>query len=224
MKKSNLLEIAHPYLFVQRLRRELYKKSILGQVKFNCPVLSVGNLTFGGTGKTPIVLGVAQAFQNQGKNVLVLTRGYHSEMEKIGGVLKCPQHVDASVWGDEPAFLASLLEGVTLGVGADRVDVYEEATIGGFEYDLVILEDGFQHLKIKRDLDLILMDASKNWGRELQPPPLGRLRESVATLGSADAVLLTRVEDDSDGKLSMLRELYKYSGPAFEMPSTFEIE
>jgi len=155
------------------------------------PVISVGNLTTGGTGKTPIVAWLARGLLERGRRPAVVSRGY-------GGTAGSgPLVVSTGVGptcetvrcGDEPYLLARTLPGVTVVVGSDRYAGTEAARKSGA--DVVVLDDGFQHRRLHRDLDLVLLDSGSPFdnGRLL---PAGLLRERLRGLARADAVLITR--------------------------------
>jgi tetraacyldisaccharide 4'-kinase len=153
------------------------------------PVISVGNLTFGGTGKTPTVIALARDLVRMGRRPAVLTRGYKRlDDGQVVVVGPEPRQTAAEV-GDEPLEMARRLPGVPVVVDADRARGGAEAQRLGA--DVVLLDDGFQHLRLERDLDLVLIDAGDPWGGG-RLPPLGRLREPVAALERADAVLITK--------------------------------
>jgi tetraacyldisaccharide 4'-kinase len=160
------------------------------KARLDVPVISVGNLTFGGTGKTPTVIALARDLVRMGRRPAVLTRGYgrlhDGQMVVIG---PSPRQTAAEV-GDEPLEIARRLPGIPVVIDADRARGGVEAKRLGA--DVVLLDDGFQHLQLERDLDLVLVDAGDPWGGG-RLPPLGRLREKPSALSRADAVLITKV-------------------------------
>jgi tetraacyldisaccharide 4'-kinase len=163
------------------------------RTRLSVPVISVGNLTFGGTGKTPTVIGLARDLVQIGRRPAVLTRGYKRiDDHQVVVTGPEPRQTVAEV-GDEPLEMARRLPGVPVIVDADRARGGAEAQRLGA--DVVLLDDGFQHLPLERDLDLVLVDAGDPWGGG-RLPPLGRLREPVATLERADAVLITKAPAD----------------------------
>lgn len=161
------------------------------------PVVSVGNITVGGTGKTPIVAWIAEQFQSMGRNPAIVSRGYGGAAGRgpvfvsRGGGSLC----DAAQAGDEPVLLAASLPGVRVVVGSDRWAGAVAAAADGA--DVVILDDGFQHRRLARDLDIVLLDASNPFdnGRVI---PAGRLREPLHGLARAHFVLITRARPDTE--------------------------
>ncbi len=166
-------------------------KQLREQRKLTTRVVSFGNITVGGTGKTPLVIHAARHLQASGRRPGVLTRGYgrrsHHRMLTYGPGAVAP----VSHTGDEPQVL--LRSGVAaVGIGADRYDVgrlLEER----FQVDILLLDDGFQHARLARDLDIVLIDALKPFG-DCELVPLGRLREPLEALARADAFVLTRAD------------------------------
>src|SRR5580698_8260372 len=144
-------------------------------------VICVGNLTVGGTGKTPMVMWIAERLAAEGKHAAILTRGYRGTADaNAPGV---PQ-------SDEVALLRERLSGkVQIGVGADRYKNGEALARHGVDW--FVLDDGFQHVKLARDADIVLVDASDPFGGGLTLPS-GRLREPVSALRRANIVVITR--------------------------------
>jgi len=184
-----LLPLAPVYRGAVAVRRAAYRRGWVRCEGLAVPVISIGNLTFGGTGKTPTVIALARDLVRMGRRPAVLTRGYKRlDNEQVVMVGPDPRQTAAEV-GDEPLEMARRLPGVPVIVDSDRVRGGTEAQRLGA--DVVLLDDGFQHLRLKRDLDLVLIDAGDPWGGN-RMPPLGRLREPVAALERADAVLITK--------------------------------
>jgi tetraacyldisaccharide 4'-kinase len=173
-------------------RRRWYAAHPSRRERLARPVISVGNLTVGGSGKTPVVEALARLLVREGERPAILTRGYARPRPRSGvTVVSDPSRVVATYAdaGDEPLMLARALPGVPVLVGADRgaSGRYAEAR---FDTTVHILDDGFQHVSLDRDLDLLLVDASVVDDRVL---PAGRLREPIAAARCADAVLVTEV-------------------------------
>jgi len=176
--ESLLWPLTLPYGAVAHLRARAYRTGILRQRRLDGMVISVGNLTTGGTGKTPMVLWIAQRLLVEGKSTGILTRGYRGEGDA------------AFSTSDEVRLLQARLGGrVAFGVGADRFARGSELARRGVE--TFILDDGFQHLQLARDVDIVLIDATNPFGggRLL---PAGRLREPRSALSRADVIVITR--------------------------------
>ncbi len=156
------------------------------------PVVSVGNLTLGGTGKTPFVEFLARRLRFEGRRPAILSRGYGRRSHGVVVVSTGEgARVDAREGGDEPVELARRLTGVIVVVARRREDAARAAEQLGA--DLFLLDDGYQHLRLQRDVNLLLLDARDPFGAE-RFPPRGRLREPLSALSRADAFVFTRVE------------------------------
>jgi tetraacyldisaccharide 4'-kinase len=180
-----------------RLRVRLYRAGIFRQHKLKGVVISVGNLSVGGTGKTPMVLWLAERLLAEGKHVAVLTRGYRGFL-KGSGTSKgaAPDSLSSTKIGDEPELLqrriasrASSPGAFRVAVGPDRVATGQQAERDGFNW--LLLDDGFQHFKLARDLDVVLIDGTRPLGGE-RVLPSGRLREPKSALSRADIVVISR--------------------------------
>ena len=156
------------------------------------PVVSVGNLTLGGTGKTPFCEFLARRLRFEGRHPAILSRGYGRSSRGLIVVSAGEGPlVDAGVGGDEPVELARRLPGVIIVVARRRVEAAREAERLGA--DLFLLDDGYQHLSLQRDANLLLLDARDPFGGSRFPPG-GRLREPLSALDRADAFVFTRAE------------------------------
>jgi tetraacyldisaccharide 4'-kinase len=169
------------YSLIARARTWCYARGIFRTRKLPGAVISVGNLTVGGTGKTPMVLAIAERLAQEGRHAAILTRGYRGTADSSANGV--PQ-------SDEVALLRERLAGkIQLGVGADR---YKNGMIlAKHGIDWFVLDDGFQHLKLSRDADVVLVDATDPFGGGLVLPA-GRLREPLSALRRADIVVITR--------------------------------
>lgn len=208
-KDSLLWPLSVPYGAVAHLRARAYRKGILKQRRLDGVVISVGNLTVGGTGKTPMVLWIADRLIAEGKSVGILTRGYRGK--KIApGEAGAPGDDSTS---DEVQLLKSRLgDRVAFGVGADRFESGQELARRGVKW--FVLDDGFQHLALARDVDIVLIDATNPFGGG-HVLPAGRMREPRTALARADIVVITRshyapaveaaVQRDSDAPIFYAR-------------------
>ncbi|MDH4164029.1 MAG: tetraacyldisaccharide 4'-kinase [Nitrospirota bacterium] len=192
------------YRSAVQLRLALYDRGFLRRKNLSFPVISVGNLTLGGTGKTPTVMAIADLLQQQGKAPVVLSRGYGRN--KGPAVLTVSDRdrilVKADAAGDEPALMASQLKGVPVIVGKDRYAA-GMAALSEFRPGVAVLDDGFQHIRLHRDLDILLVDGIRPFGNG-KIFPAGTLREPVDSLKRADVVVITRAERSPD--LNLLKE------------------
>ena len=173
-------------------RIHLYRKGILKRERLPCKVISVGNITVGGTGKTPITLYIAELVKGMGYNVGVISRGYGGRAEKKGGIVSDGEtlRMTPDEAGDEPYLMGLKLKGIPVVVGKDRVRTGRLA-LDIFGLDVLVLDDGFQHVRLERDLDFLLLDAANPFGNS-HLLPRGILREPLNQLRRADAFILTR--------------------------------
>jgi tetraacyldisaccharide 4'-kinase len=169
------------YSSAARAKAWCYERHIFRKRELPGIVISVGNLTVGGTGKTPMVLAIAERLAKEGKHAAILTRGYRGTADT--GASGIPQ-------SDEVALLRERLAGkIQLGVGADR---YKSGMVlARHGIDWFVLDDGFQHLKLSRDADVVLVDATDPFGGGMVLPA-GRLREPLSALRRAEIVVITR--------------------------------
>jgi tetraacyldisaccharide 4'-kinase len=160
------------------------------QTQTKAVVISVGNLTLGGTGKTPTVIAICRHLQRKGLRVGVLSRGYGGTMSRSGGVVSDGERIFASVAeaGDEPMLIAHKLPGVPVLVGKDRRQTARVA-IKRFGCDFLVLDDGFQYWQMHRDIDLVLLDGECPFGNGWTLP-VGILREPIEHLRRAHALLV----------------------------------
>src|SRR5688572_29730312 len=195
MKSLILPPLSVLYGAVTRTRLSLYRRGTFQSTKLDRPVISVGNITTGGTGKTPIVEWIARTLATAGKKVSILTRGYGRDNPDRLVVVSDGKTVMAtpSEAGDEPFLLATNLVGASAVISsADRVAAGNEA-IKSFNSDCFILDDGFQHLRVERDLNIVTIDATNPWGGG-HLLPYGRLREPLSGLSRADVIVMTRTD------------------------------
>ncbi|MFH1214167.1 MAG: tetraacyldisaccharide 4'-kinase [Candidatus Neomarinimicrobiota bacterium] len=182
------------YGLITRLRNLLYDRRIFASVKMPVPVIAVGNITAGGTGKTPFVIALAEFLTGKGFRIAIITRGYHRQTKGQVIVADGQQILATSQQaGDEPYMMAQKLSGVVIIADADRVAAAQTA-VDRFACNLIIADDAFQHRRIDRDLDIVL------WDRQAAPKdeallPAGRLRESLCGLKRADFVVFTKSDE-----------------------------
>jgi tetraacyldisaccharide 4'-kinase len=195
-----LLAVSWLYGAAMYVRYILYRLSLITRKELACPVISVGNITVGGTGKTPTVISIATLLRDNRKHPVVVSRGYGRNNEAQTIIVSNGRSVlaDPHDGGDEPVLIGSKLSGVPVVVGKKRYEAAEEA-LRRFNVDVVILDDGFQHVELKRTLDLVLVDANDPFGNGLLLPA-GILREPLTALKRAHAVLITKIGRTEDTK------------------------
>ena len=194
------------YWVVVWFRSTLYQRGFFKTRQLPCKVISVGNITLGGTGKTPLVATLARELQQRGLNVGILSRGYKGMREKTGGIISdgTRLYLTPAEAGDEPFMLATMLSDVPVLVGKKRYAMGIQAH-KKFGIDVLILDDGFQHFRIKRDVDIVLIDSRHGFGNG-RLFPRGPLREPLRCLRRASMLLLTKTEptqsfDELEGAL-----------------------
>ncbi len=226
---SFLFAVSLLYGSIVRTREFFYQKKIFKSRKLPCKVISVGNLTVGGTGKTPMTIHIARQLSSQGYNTAVISRGYGGCSEKTAAIVSDGQQIflQSDEAGDEPFMMARNLTLVPkplvpkLGLGNKRtfpswglgtrgsrglgtrgnipVIVGQNRFKAGwlaidkFAPDVIVLDDAFQHLKLVRDIDLVLLDYHRPFGNN-HLLPRGTLREPLSALARADAFILTRCD------------------------------
>ncbi len=179
-----LWPISWAYRFVVFVRRLAYKKGLLKVRHFTTPVIVVGNITVGGTGKTPLLIALAQTLTKRGQRVGVVSRGYR------GNAKTWPQAVtdesDAAQIGDEPLLIAKKT-GVPMVVGPDRVAAVSQL-LANHQIDVVLSDDGLQHYALGRDFEIAVVDGQRRYGNGFCLPA-GPLREPLARAKTVDAVV-----------------------------------
>ena len=204
------------YQAASKLRIRFYENGMFEQKGLPCKVVSIGNITVGGTGKTPMVRYVANLLKGLGTQVAVISRGYGGYAQRSGGIVSDGKTIfmELRASGDEPQFLASKLNGIPLLVGKDRYGASRWA-IRRFGASVLVLDDAFQHLPLKRDLDLLLLDSTRPFGNGYCIPR-GTLREPVEQMNRASAFILTRWREDSNlARQASMIEPYVRGRPMF---------
>jgi tetraacyldisaccharide 4'-kinase len=226
--RAVLHALSYLYLAIVQLRLFLYRNRILKERQLGCLVISIGNLTVGGTGKTPVVEKFARALQKGGRRVAILSRGYKSvDLRKkrpwwhrlLGrGDYHPPRLVsdgknlllDSAVSGDEPFMLASNLKGVAVVVDKDRVKAGLHA-LKTLNVDTLLLDDGLQYLHLKHRLDIVLVDRQAPFGNE-HLLPRGTLREPPHNLRRASYIFITKCNGEPNDEL--VRRIRQYNRTA----------
>jgi len=191
-----------------RLRRGLYAHAWLQVKRLPVPVVSVGNLTVGGTGKTPMVALLARLLAEQGKKVAVLSRGYRGAAKDVTCISDGKQiYARPPEVGEEAYWLARALPGVAVYTSPVR-HTAGLAAWRELKSELFLLDDGFQHFQLHRDLDVVLLDAQSPFGNG-RLLPRGPLREPISTLTAAQVLILTRFRADRhQEQLKVLQEKF----------------
>jgi tetraacyldisaccharide 4'-kinase len=174
-----------------RLRRLAYDLKLRRRYRMPLPVVCVGNLTVGGTGKTPAVIAICQRLVEWGHRPAVVSRGYGSDREPGEIQVVSPDATDWRTVGDEPLLLARSLSGVPVVTGVDRVAAAQRALACPERPTVLVLDDGFQHWRLVRDLDIVLLDGTDPFGNG-RLLPRGPLREPLIALRRAGLVVLTK--------------------------------
>ncbi len=201
------------YSLFMHLRRSAYSNGLLKAKKLEGFTISVGNITLGGTGKSPLVAEIARFFSKKGEKIAILSRGYGGRAGK--GPILVNKHgkiiTSYKICGDEPYMLAQKLKDIPIIVGSDRYKCGVFAK-NRFGTTIFILDDGFQHIKIKRDLDIVLVSApSISFNEKVFPG--GTLREDFSALTSASLMVITKINEVSIQKVEIIKkQLKKLSG------------
>jgi tetraacyldisaccharide 4'-kinase len=180
-----LLPLSFVFRAAAALRRGLYRAHLLPAVRLPVPVIVVGNITVGGTGKTPVVIRLATLLREHGMNPGIVLRGY-------GGTARAPRHVtpdsDPAVCGDEAVMLARRCD-APVWAGANRVAAARALLAGHAGCDVIVSDDGLQHYRLARNVEIAVVDGARGFGNNLMLPA-GPLRESPARLAAVDAIVV----------------------------------
>ncbi|MBI9017834.1 MAG: tetraacyldisaccharide 4'-kinase [Phycisphaerae bacterium] len=195
------------YSFITSLRNFMYDKGLLKSYKLDVPVICVGNITAGGTGKTPMVVWLCKYLQSQSLKVALLTRGYRSQNTVSD------DNEDIYDANDEVQMLQAMLEDVAIIVNPDRVAGGRTA-IDEHKADIIVMDDGFQHRRLKRDLDIVMIDCLNPFGYN-KLLPAGLLRESLKGLKRAGLIVLSRCDlIDGTEKARILQKMTDFTEKA----------
>ncbi|MDR1530496.1 MAG: tetraacyldisaccharide 4'-kinase [Burkholderiales bacterium] len=189
-----LLPLTILYAVVVEIRASLYRHGFLKIHPLSVPVIVVGNITVGGTGKTPFVIALVHALRERGFTPGVISRGYGGKASKRGDTLLVTEDSDPSEVGDEAVQIARV--GVPMSVGTDRVEAGERLTRDYPEVNVIVADDGLQHYRLSRVAEIAVLDGVRQLGNRLCLPS-GPLRERASRLAQVSAVVVTSLDDAS---------------------------
>ena len=194
---------------IYQIRRFCYHYGLMGRSQFQVPIISIGNLTFGGTGKTPMTMWVSKYFLKRKQGTLILMRGYRGKLENQSGLLKGGTRLgfDPVEYGDEALFWRDIFPVLMLLLGKDEAKTWR-FYFQKISPDVVILDDGHQHLELDRDKNIVLFDALMPID-QYRTAPLGYLREGMSALSDADIIVIGRADLVSRDKLSELEDFLR---------------
>jgi tetraacyldisaccharide 4'-kinase len=200
-----LLPLSLVFFFLSTARKYLYRLGVLRSCKLPVPVIVVGNISIGGTGKTPLVIWLAEQLKLAGFNPGIISRGYGGSLNDVTEVSsKClPSQV-----GDEPLLIAKRLA-CPVFIGANRAGAAMTLLEAYPQVNVIVSDDGLQHYSLQRDIEIAVVDAERVFGNELLMPA-GPLRESKSRLNAVDAIVMTKANQQSSIKT-------KFLSPVFEM-------
>ena len=195
-----------------QLRNILYTHEVLKARRLPCRVISIGNIIVGGTGKTPAVIAIAKHLQREGRRVAILLRGYKRRVREKVTIVSDGEKVRASPIesGDEAYMMAKYLRNIPILVGKCRY-LAAQVALERFKVDVLLLDDGFQHRQLARDVDILTIPATHPFGSPEKLLPAGTLREPLTALRRADLILLTHA--DTPNTSAHIRKLVKPLAP-----------
>jgi tetraacyldisaccharide 4'-kinase len=205
------------------VRNELYDRGWLEVKDCGVPIVSIGNLTAGGTGKTPFTALLAQSLRDRNKRVSIISRGYKSALENSVSKVEIGQLASsAERFGDEPVMLAHKLRDVPVFVGSEKLAVACRAA-QEISPDIILADDAFQHRRLKRAFDIVLLDATEPWWH-FRPLPSGRMREPFSALGRAQAIVLSKANLAEPVRLTRIRDTARAAIDSSRMPVFVEVD
>ncbi|HUW26534.1 MAG TPA: tetraacyldisaccharide 4'-kinase [Gallionella sp.] len=188
-----LLPLSWLFRALVAVRRVLYRNRILSSQRLNVPVIVIGNISIGGTGKTPLTLAVAQQLIRRGRRPLIVSRGYGGSAQQSQQV--SPDNIAQQV-GDEPLLMARR-NLCPVWIGKDRAAAAQAALLANPQCDVVLCDDGLQHYRLRRDMEIAVIDGGRGFGNGFMLPA-GPLREPAARLQTVDAVVVNGGEPTAD--------------------------
>jgi len=190
------------YRLITDIRNLLFDSDIIKIYKYNIPIISVGNITAGGTGKTPFILYLIEKLNQHFKNIVVVSRGYGRDSKGLQIVSDGKRNiVGADIGGDEPVLIASKFPNIPVIVSEKRHKGIEHA-IEYYDAKLILLDDAFQHRHVARNCDIVLVDANQPVQRD-KILPMGKLREKKINLNRADIIVITKMRDEIETEIQV---------------------
>lgn len=195
------------------IKLALYRSGVLQQHRLPATVISIGNITVGGTGKTPTAQMMAQMIKDMGHKVVILNRGYRAHWQEEVGLVSDGRKIYMTAYeaGDEAYLLAKTLPGIPVVIGKDR-SISGRYAVEKLGAQVIILDDGYQHWQLARDLDIVLIDSLNVFGNT-HLLPRGTLREPLSHLDRADVFLLTKTDQATGWSREYLRNVLKRYNP-----------
>ena len=176
------------------IRNNFYERGWIKIAAFNKPIISVGNITTGGTGKTPLVIYLAQILQKNGKKPGIISRGYGRKSEGLHVVHDGKKLItNVEIAGDEPFLMGRILKNIPIIVSKNRINGIKKL-IDYYFIDIIIMDDGFQHRRVKRDLDILTVSINDTT-KQYRLLPWGNLREPLKNVNRADYLIYTKTEN-----------------------------
>jgi len=219
--RAILLLFSGIYRLIVSARNRLYDRQILKTVRLSRPVISVGNIAVGGTGKTPCVIWLAGMLKRRNFHPAVISRGYGGHSKHPVNVVSDGQSIllDAGVSGDEPLMIARSLPDIPVVTGSRR-ELTGQAAIEQWGADVLICDDAFQHRRVHRDINIVLLDGGRPLGNG-HLLPRGELRESSEGLKRADCLVLTRMDEAQPVDKRIADMARRYNIPVFRAVHRF---
>ncbi len=197
-----------------KVKLTMYNMGVFSQSKLPCKVISLGNITLGGTGKTPTARTMAIMIRDMGYKVVVLNRGYRAHWDKPVGVVSDGKKIYMTAFeaGDEAYLLAKQMPGIPIVIGKDRA-ISGEYVAQNMDVDVIIMDDGYQHWQLARDLDVVLVDTLNMFGNS-SLLPRGTLREPLEHLDRANMFILTKTDQSPEYSHKYVRKIINENNPA----------
>ena len=212
-----LLPMSLVFFFLSTARKHLFRIGMLSSYKLSVPVIVVGNISVGGTGKTPLVIWLAEQLKLTGLNPGIISRGYGGS---VNDVTEVSTNSSPSLVGDEPLLIAKRLDSPVF-VGANRAGAAMALLKAHPQVNVIVSDDGLQHYSLQRDIEIAVVDAERAFGNELLLPA-GPLREGKSRLNAVDAIVMTNANQQSLIKTEFLSPVFEMEFSGDEFVSLFD--